>query len=136
MKEDKSNLISHNKTTRHFKDTYIEVKNKIMKKGELPHASVELQLDLLDQLSEFAFGRFLLEHKGWNGYWTHYAIMHQYKGRITGKNADNNTFAPLEGFILNRAPVVLAHNRDIFILKILYKKKQEATTLLHLFHAA
>jgi ubiquinone/menaquinone biosynthesis C-methylase UbiE len=108
MIEDKSNLITHNDETKHFKKTYIEVKNKIVSRGNLPHASVELQLDLLDQLSEFALGRFLLEHRGFDGYWTKYVIMHQFKGRITGKNDNGKDIHPIENFILNKAPSILS----------------------------
>ena len=119
------NLISHKDSTKNFKETYVEAKNRIIEKSGSQDNSLQLQLDLLDQLSEFPFGRFLLEHKGWNGYWTHYAIMHQFKGRITGNDNDGNPFLPLEDFILNKAPIILATQQRFLHFKECLQKRLE-----------
>lgn len=57
------------------------------------------ELDLLNQLTQFELGRFLLKNKGLNGYWTAYVILHGPK--IKG-------LSPLENWILHSSPVVKA----------------------------
>lgn len=61
--------------------------------------SLEEELDLLQQLSEFDFGRFLLKNKGLNGYWTAHMIIHGPKKDLTH---------PLEKWLLTRAPIIRA----------------------------
>ena len=61
--------------------------------------SLEEENELLVDLSSFEFGRFLLENKGLNGYWTAYAI-------LNGLKKDN--LSRLERWMLYRAPVIKA----------------------------
>jgi SAM-dependent methyltransferase len=61
--------------------------------------SLAEELDLLQQLNEFEFGRFLLKNKGLNGYWTAYMIIHGPKKDLTH---------PLEKWLLTRAPIIRA----------------------------
>lgn len=56
-------------------------------------------LELLEQLSEFELGRFLLANKGLNGYWTSYIILH-------GPKKESLTI--LEEWFLHSAPAVKA----------------------------
>ena len=60
---------------------------------------LDVAMELLDQLYEFEFGRFLLVNKGLNGYWTSYAILHGIK---------KENLKPLENWLLHRAPAVKA----------------------------
>jgi SAM-dependent methyltransferase len=60
---------------------------------------LEEEKELLNQLYAFEFGRFLLEHKGLNGYWTAYAILH---------GPRKKGLPPLEQWILHHAPVLKA----------------------------
>lgn len=55
--------------------------------------------DMLDQLFQFELGRFLLENKGLNGFWTAYIIIH-------GPKLGN--LQPLEEWFLKAAPTVRA----------------------------
>jgi SAM-dependent methyltransferase len=82
--------------------------DKIQQRGDLPYISVQGQLDLLEQLSSFDLGQFLIERGGLNGYWTHYIISHPTEGRITQRNRQGKPFHPLEDAILNSAPTCLA----------------------------
>jgi ubiquinone/menaquinone biosynthesis C-methylase UbiE len=82
------------------------LKERIEIRGDLPHISVEGQWELVDQLCLFPFGRYMIERKGANGFWTDYLIaypkrsfFHQYSDRVS----------PLEDFILNRSLVILSH---------------------------
>lgn len=64
------------------------------------------KLDILDQLSEFPLGKFLIQYQGLNGYWTKYIIENK-------KQPKNE----LEDFILNKSPISLAtrESRNITI---------------------
>lgn len=73
-------------------------KNRLVSKTDLS-LPLDVEMDLLDQLCEFEFGRFLLINKGLNGYWTSYAILH-------GIKKENLT--PLESWMLHSAPDVKA----------------------------
>lgn len=103
-----SKLISHNEYIEDFDNIYNEIKNKITNRGNLPHVSVDRQLNILSQLSEFPFGKFMLANKGWDGYWTNYAVMHPYTGRLTGLNSEGKKFSDMESFLLDHSPTVLA----------------------------
>src|SRR3990167_8258885 len=102
------NLLSHQISPENFDVIFDKTRNRILEKGDQYHVTVSKQLELLDQLSQFDFGRFLLQNQGLNGYWTHYALLHPKQGRITGKNNQNASFSELEKFMLDKGPVVLA----------------------------
>ncbi len=53
------------------------------------------ELKLLDGLSQFELGRFLLSNRGLNGYWTAYVILYSMK---------KESMHPLEHWLLNKAP--------------------------------
>ena len=52
----------------------------------------------------FEFGKFLLTNKGWNGEWTHYAVMHQFIGRKSGLDTNGKPFCKLEDFYFKQSP--------------------------------
>ena len=93
------------------------ITNKIKQRGDLPYISVARQLELLQDLSQFEFGRFLLQRGGLNGYWTNYVIHHPTQGRVTGLNSDNQPFSRLESFLLDQAPTCLATQQRFEIFK-------------------
>ncbi|WED42772.1 SAM-dependent methyltransferase [Legionella cardiaca] len=78
-----------------------------LQQEEKPHDILKQQLTILAQLQEFDFGRFLLQNRGINGYWTHYMVTHPLHGRMTGKNNRGKPFSALERFILDKAPTML-----------------------------
>lgn len=82
-------------------------------------ASINEQLQLVDELAGFDFGRFLLQHHGINGYWTHYMLTHPWYGRKTDKNNRGDSFSKLEQFILDRSPIILATQQrfEIFLIE-------------------
>jgi SAM-dependent methyltransferase len=82
---------------------------KIKERGDLPHVSMTRQLELLEELSEFDVGRFLIERGGLNGYWTHYAATYPEK-KHQPKNA-------LEAYLLNACPAALATQQRFQIFK-------------------
>ncbi len=85
---------------------------KIKKRGDLPHVSVQKQLELLDQLGEFELGQFLIERGGLNGYWTHYVL-----------HTVVQLLPPLEIFLLLASPTSLAMQQRFSIFKDLIQKQ-------------
>ena len=94
MENSKAALISH-------KDHGFDLKEARVRVGSQGNIGmlVEEQLALLDQLTKFDLGNFLLKNKGLNGEWTSYVILH---------GPEKEDLSPLERWFLNEAPVVLA----------------------------
>ena len=106
---DTENIISHQyKQTGSFTAIVKSIAQRIKNTGDLSYVTLARQLELLEDLTLFPFGRFLLENKGINGYWTHYMIMHPHQGRLTGLNSERKPFTELEKFLLDSAPTLLA----------------------------
>ncbi|MFW2570084.1 SAM-dependent methyltransferase [Legionella sp. 29fVS95] len=101
-------LISHNIAEETLAIVVDKIAARIKQEGDKPYITVTEQLDLLNQLADFDFGRFLIQNQGINGYWTHYMIYHPQTGRISGKNNRGQPFTELEAFILDRSPLILA----------------------------
>ncbi|MCP4176999.1 MAG: methyltransferase domain-containing protein [bacterium] len=104
-----SRIISHHEKDKNLENTKNILKKKILKNNDTRFASVEEQLDLLEKLEQFEFGKFLIKSNGgWNGYWTHYALTFPEKGRLINKSNDGTDLTELESFILNKATIILA----------------------------
>lgn len=50
------------------------IKARIRQAGDLPGVTVDQQISLLEELSTFELGRFLLENRGLDAYWTHQLV--------------------------------------------------------------
>lgn len=112
------NLITHTKNEISFDIS--EFKNNLIKKENLSMPLHE-EMNLLEQLSHFELGRFLLSNKGLNGYWTAYIILH-------GPKKQN--FHLLEKWILHHAPSVKATQERFRIFqKVLQKNLRNYTTI-------
>jgi len=82
---------------------------------------LEDELLLLEQLTEFDFGKFLLKNKGLNGYWTSY-IINGYR--------QSNKLHSLENWIIRKAPLVKATRERSFIFtEQLQKYLEDKSTL-------
>jgi hypothetical protein len=67
---DSSRLISHNAQVDPANQRVVEaVKARMRRGGNVPVATLKHQLALVDQLSRFEFGRFLLANRGLDAYW-------------------------------------------------------------------
>ena len=106
-------LISHAETPPSIEETLDVISRRICQEGEKPHVTVAYQLELLHELSQFDFGRFLLQNQGVNGYWTHYMLTHPWN--------PNKPLTRLEDFLLNRSPTLLATQQRF---KIFLKENQ------------
>ncbi|BEV14775.1 methyltransferase domain-containing protein [Herbaspirillum sp. DW155] len=49
-------------------------RTRLRNAGDLPHGDVGYQIELLEELSRFELGRFLLKNRGLNAYWTHQLV--------------------------------------------------------------
>lgn len=128
MKQDR--LLSHAISSEEIGTTLQNISQRIKLQGDEPYCSVSQQLEVLDQLAQFDFGRYLLQNQGINGYWTHYMLTHPWFGRKTGKNNRGEALTTLESFILDRAPVMLAtQQRFEIFLKENQKKVQNNANL-------
>jgi SAM-dependent methyltransferase len=103
-----SRLLSHEVNPHSLITAVEKIKQRITQAGDKPDVTVARQLQLVDELAQFPFGQFLLQHQGINGYWTHYMTTHPWHGRKTGLNPQGKPFTPLEKFVLDRAPTLLA----------------------------
>lgn len=110
-------LLSHSVTIKAIEPLLQTLREQIQTRGDLPFYTIADQLDLLHQLSQFDFGRFMLQNQGINGYWTHYMLTHPWFGRKTGLNNRKEAFTPLETFLLDKAPTMLATQQrfEIFL---------------------
>ena len=98
-------LISHKRD--HVESSLSVYQERLEAKDSLA-LPLEEETKLLKELYAFELGRFLLEHKGLNGYWTAYIILHGPK---------KIGISPLERWILHRAPVVKATQERFQIFK-------------------
>lgn len=103
-----ANVLSHGHAAETFETTMARVREKIIHRGDLPYTTVDEQLDVLEQLAQFPFGQFLLQNRGWNGYWTDFVMQHPEHGRLTGQAPDGRPLTKLERQMLDTFPTVLA----------------------------
>ncbi|RKT98728.1 SAM-dependent methyltransferase [Burkholderia sp. Nafp2/4-1b] len=98
-----SRLISHDAHIDSTNEWIIEtVKARLRASGDLPAALLEPQLALVEQLSGFEFGRFLLLNRGLDAYWTHRLVTYE-PGSL-----QQGSVSELEYLIFERLPAVLA----------------------------
>ncbi|MCP5491589.1 MAG: class I SAM-dependent methyltransferase [Chlamydiales bacterium] len=107
-----SQNLSHEQRENSFLESKQLLIDKILSRGDLPHISMNDQLDLLDQLCEFDLGKFLVERGGLDGCWTQYVVQYPEK-----KEAFKSTLGSLEAFLLNSAPTCLATQERFKIFK-------------------
>lgn len=109
-------LISHCVSPENIENVIQKIATRIKATGDKPYASVEYQLELLTQLSQFEFGRFLIANQGINGFWTHYMLTHPWF-KQGEKNAHGEVMCDMERFILESAPLLLATQQrfEIFL---------------------
>lgn len=101
--------LSHQKQNFNLKDRLSALKQRSIQRGDLPDIPVDIQLKWIDELQEFELGRFLLMHRGLNGFWTDYILQHP--------DHPMKALSGMEDFILNRCPVVLATQERFKIFK-------------------
>ncbi|MTI30649.1 class I SAM-dependent methyltransferase [Xanthovirga aplysinae] len=104
MSKTKKTLYSHRWKEDNLELIVQEIKERIAKEGNKPHVTVDRQLQILDEMLQFDFGRFLIQNKGLNGEWTDYFLCYPDRGKITHKNNRGEPFTPMEKAFLERFP--------------------------------
>lgn len=91
-------IISHSENKEKEENNLLKFEKRILglAKSYLP---ISDEIVLLKQLNEFPLGKFLLDNKGLNGYWTDYVVFKAYGNKIVH---------PLEYFLINNCPGFLA----------------------------
>jgi SAM-dependent methyltransferase len=84
--------------------------------SDISCASSELDI-LTSQLSEFELGRYVLANGALDGYWTRYCIIEHLKNR------NRKDIHPLESFLLNEAPSLLATQERFSIFQTQLQKR-------------
>lgn len=109
-------LISHTVSPEALDVVVEKITKRLQESGE-SSSDIKYKLELLDQLTEFDFGRYLLINQGLNGYWTHYMLTHPWFGQKTEKNNSGKPLTTLERFMLERSPLLLATQQrfEIFL---------------------
>jgi predicted O-methyltransferase YrrM len=98
------NLITHTKKHNSFD---IVRHSKRLREAEGLALPLDEELSLLEQLTRFELGRYMLEKGGLNGYWTAYLIL----------NAPKSKLSSLEYWLLNHTPVVMATRERYHIFR-------------------
>ncbi len=92
--------ISHGKV-RPLQEEILRIRKKVEKRGDLPHATVTRQLELLEEMAAFPLGQFLLTHKGLDGFWIHYIVTYP-------EEKAHRKVTSLEEHLLSQMPTALA----------------------------
>lgn len=122
-------LISHNLSQGDIQKTVDHISERI-NASDMPMADKQMQLNLLEQMQEFDFGRFLLLNSGINGFWTHYMLTYPWYGKKTQESSNGRALTPLEKKLLEEAPVLLAtQERFELFLEENQKSVQSGSTL-------
>lgn len=108
---------SHADSNESFEEKLKELKNKISLRGNLPHVSVARQLDIIDQFLDFPLGRFIIDKRGANGFWTDYMVSHPFCRKDLGLNIEGVPLSTLENWFLNQCPIVIAHQERFLIFQ-------------------
>ena len=102
-----TNNITHQDSSSQESFDLAPYQEKIKTRGDATF-SVDENLKMLEEVSEFELGRFLLKNKGLNGYWTAYIILHA---------LHKKDLSPLEEWIIHKAPAVKATRERFHIFQ-------------------
>ena len=109
LNEPIDHLITHNKT----ESSDVLSHQERLKSATNLTLPLREELALLEQMNEFELGRYLLNNRGINGYWTAYWLIHGPQKKLEH---------PLEDWLINRAPYFMG-SRERF--KIFAKQTQQ-----------
>lgn len=126
-----NHLITHHDSPKKFDVVVSEIKQRILQKGDKNDTTVTEQLKLVDELTTFGFGRFLLENRGINGFWTQHMVLWP---KRQAKNKPLKIPIPsLERWLLEEAPIIQAtQERFMHFQRILQDSLTNNTTLASL----
>ncbi len=127
------NLISHNFENETLNKTVEQIKQQIYLSGDKPGATVAKQIEIVEELSRFPLGAFVLQNRGTDGYWTDYMIQHQFEGRTSKVDPQGRPLTEFERVFLDKFPMVLAtQQRAIIFQQIIQSYVRENAVLASL----
>ncbi len=109
----KSTIITHG-DSQDFDTIYNQLKQRILDEGDKADSTAIERFQILEELSKFNFGKFLIINNGINGYWTRYMVLHPQEGRLSGVNDAKKRFSKFENWLLDRCPIILATQERFF----------------------
>ena len=92
-------IISHNNKPKNLQMIMSDIRLRLLDSGSVFDAILDIQL--LEKLSSFELGKFLLANKGLNGYWTDYILTYPRKEKCFN-------ISDFEKTILERLPTFCA----------------------------
>jgi len=99
------NLLSHTADPELLSQKVLENRKRISKTGDISEFfTVERMTDLLDQMTQFELGRFMIQNQGLDGYWSDYIISHPKSRRASGLDKEGKPLHELEKKILDVFP--------------------------------
>ncbi len=119
----KKRLITHSHLPTDLEALLQEKRERIQSLGDKDYVTVDRQLQLLNEMTGFELGVFLLKNKGANGYWIHHLLTHPWS------NAHQER-TDLDNFFLERAPLSLAtQERFLIFLREIQKSVKDGARL-------
>jgi SAM-dependent methyltransferase len=101
-----------------WEHAFNRLKDRILARGDLPHASATRQLQILIDFVRCRVGQFLVERGGANAYWTDYLITRvEPNFSLASTDQGKREFSETENFLLNQAPIIRAHRERFRIFQ-------------------
>jgi SAM-dependent methyltransferase len=105
-------LITHHRDSSASDAPLIDtIKARLRAEGDLPGAPLDMQLSLVDQMSAFELGRFMLANRGLNAYWIHRIVTYR-PGTLR-----RDTGSELEYRVFEHLPLILATRERFAIFR-------------------
>lgn len=100
---------------------FSQIKERLTTSFKSDSDKLNALLATLDELASFELGRFLIKNKSLSGYWTWYVILGFKNTTIT---------SPIEKYLLEKAPSILATQQRFAIFQSLLKRHIEANSVV------
>lgn len=117
QKSNKTHLISHNIENEALNTIVEKLKQTIILSGDKPGATIAKQIEIVEELSRFPLGAFILQNRGTDGYWTDYMIQHPCQGRRSGFDPQGRPLTEFEKVFLDQFPMVVATQQRAVIFR-------------------
>lgn len=102
---------SHEELEESIDKIVASLKEKAKNRGDLPYATVEKQIAIINDLASFPLGQFFLKRQGADGYWTDYII------NYPNSNNSREKLSAMEEFILYKSPLTIATRERFHIFQ-------------------
>jgi SAM-dependent methyltransferase len=114
------NILSHSKST-DLTAIVAAIKNKITQQAALTEKEKQEIVGVLDEMTKFPMGRFLLLNRGFDGYWTHQMVYEHPRRQRFDRDNYLRSLTSLEQQCLNAFPTVIATQERFTIFQKILK---------------